>query len=206
MAHISSIGAAVFTSLAMSGLVTTGVAASLNKAAVDTIIADEDGSTQMGYFNTLTSVRQYTLFPNVRAFPAIGQPANIVKVPAFGQKTSSTVSGQADAPNLEITVNYVPSEWVKGASGTALGNAVGDGKQRLFRLALLTSDVTGVVTSASLSEQDSAAGGFGTSENSQFFWVGKMESLLVTPSLTDASTAVISFSIQSDFMGAFTTT
>jgi hypothetical protein len=204
MAHISSIGAAVFTTLAMSGTVTAGVAASLSSGDVATIIADAaDGSEAQGKFVTSSSIRSYSLFPNVRAFPAIGQPANIVKVPAYGQKTSSTVSGQADAPSLEITVNYVPTEWLKGASGTAIGNAVGDGKQRLFRLALCTSEPT-VTSGVALSKYDSAAGGFGTTENSQFFWVGKLESLLVTPSLTDASTAVLSFSIQSDFMGAYT--
>jgi hypothetical protein len=207
MAHVSSISAAMFSGMAMSGLVTTGNAASLSSANVAAIVgAATDTARQtaaQAYFNTLTSVRQYSLFPNVRSFPAIGAPSNVVNVPVFGQKTAQTISGQANPPALDVSVNYTATDWLKGTTGTGLGNAVGDGLQRLFRFTLLAADPV-VTTSATLSKFDSAAGGFGTAENSQYFWVGKLESLLVTPSLTDATTATCSMSIQSDFYGPYT--
>jgi hypothetical protein len=208
MSHISSIGAALFTNLAVSGLVTSNVAANLSPANISAIVnAASDAARQTAlaaYFVTTTSIRQYTLLNNVRDFPAVGTPSNIVNVPVYGQKQSQTIGGQSDAPQIELTINYVPADWAKGASGTALGNMVGDGLARVWRFSLLNADPS-VTATASLSKYDSATGGFGTTENTQYYWIGKLESLLVTPSLTDATTATVGFSVQSDFYGAYTT-
>ena len=46
---------------------------------------------------------------NLREFPSVGTPANIVNVPQYGQSISSQISGQADAPTLEFTLNYIPT-------------------------------------------------------------------------------------------------
>jgi hypothetical protein len=46
--------------------------------------------------------------------------------------------------------------------------------------------------------------GLGTVQNSQYYWIGKMDALQVTPQLTDANTATVTITIQSAFFGAYT--
>jgi hypothetical protein len=130
----------------------------------------------------------------------MGTPANIVKVPTYGQKTSSSIQGQADAPQLEVDMNFVASDWAKDTGTILLGNAVGDGKQYVFRFTLLNAEPTG----NGATKYAATVSGLGTVQNSQYYWIGKMEALLVTPSLTDANTAKLSMSIQSSFFGAYT--
>jgi hypothetical protein len=43
-----------------------------------------------------------------------------------------------------------------------------------------------------------------TPANTHFYWKGKIEAILVNPSLTDATTATITISTQSDFFGPHT--
>jgi hypothetical protein len=196
MAHINSIGTAMFTDLSVAtGVVASGVAASPAPATLD-------AAGFQALFSTETSAAGgFSRVKNVRDFPAIGTPANIVNVPVYGSTTSQTVQGQADAPSLEVTINYVPADWAKGVGGTALGNMVGDGTQRAWRFTLAQTDSLGTTAATKYA---SVAAGLGTIQNSQFFFVGKLESLLVTPSLTDATTATLAFSIQSQFYGPFT--
>jgi hypothetical protein len=210
MSHLTSIAAAMFTDLSVAVTSCSG-----GVAGVSAIPAVASAANLNALFTTATSVPTYLTVGNVREFPAVGAPANIVNVPVFGQRTSQTVGGQADAPSLEVTINYIPSEWTKGASastfvnnsrtvvGTEYGNMIGDGKSRVWRMALMASAI-GITQTATLSNLDGVAGGLGSVANSQFYWFGKIESLLVTPSLTDATTGVLAFSIQSDFYGPFT--
>lgn len=174
MAHINSIGAGIFSALAVN---TTPLASS---AAGDT------AAELKALFATSASFAE---IKNVREFPQIGTPANIVNVPVYGQKTSSQIQGQSDAPNLELTINYIPSEW---AVGTDLGDMVGDGNQYAFQFSLLNSKP------ASL---QAAVTGLGTVKNSNFYFVGKVEALLISPQLTDANQATLTLSIQGDFFG-----
>lgn len=211
MAHISSIGAALFTDLAVAYTATS------SGVATAAMPATYDNSGFAALFVTSTGNCKYFRIQNVREFPAVGTPANIVNVPVFGQKQSQTIQGQADAPSLEVTINFVPSEWAKGTtsttwssgvisvSGNELGNMVGDGIKRAWRLALLGAAPSATL-GASQSHYDSNSGGLGTASggNSVYYWTGKLEALLVTPSLTDAMTAKLTFSIQSDFYGAYT--
>jgi len=44
----------------------------------------------------------------------------------------------------------------------------------------------------------------GSNNNSQWYWQGKVEALLINPQLTDANTATLTISVQSEFYGAFT--
>jgi hypothetical protein len=203
MAHISSIGAAMFTDLS----VITGTVIAGKAETSPTQPATKDATGFQSLFTTATSVSKYAKINNVREFPAIGAPANIVSVPVYGQKQGQSIGGQADAPSLEITINFVASEWAKGNTGTtpasALANMVGDGISRVWRFTLMNADSTATVT-ASLGQYDSVAGGLGTTQNSQYYFFGKLESLLVTPSLTDATTATLAISVQSDFYGAYT--
>jgi hypothetical protein len=208
MAHISSIGAAMFTDLSViTGTVTSG------KAEVSpTQPATKDAAGFQALFSTNVATpfaAKYAKISNVREFPAIGAPANIVSVPVYGQKQGQSIGGQSDAPSLEVTINFVASDWAKAAAGTtpesSLANMVGDGISRVWRFTLMNADTTGsTVSGASQSKYDSNAGGLGTTQNSQYYFFGKLESLLVTPSLTDATTATIAISVQSDFYGAYT--
>jgi hypothetical protein len=138
--------------------------------------------------------------------PALGTPANIVKVPVYGQAQTQSIGAQSDAPDLELTVNYNPSVWAKGTgvfhntstsvAGVApLGNIVADGTNKVFQVALLNAKPT---------TSDCTATGLGTVKNALIYFVGKVESLLVTPARDDAMTATVALSIQSDFYGPYT--
>jgi len=137
---------------------------------------------------------EFVRIKNIREFPAIGTPPNVVNVPVYGSKTSQQIQGQADAPSVELSLNFVGEDWQDTADW--LGSKVGDGLQYCFRFALLNAEPTG--------GYGSVAGEIGTVENSQYFWIGKMEALLVNPQLTDANTATVTITVQSDFYGAFT--
>jgi len=124
--------------------------------------------------------------PSVRDFPAVGTPANIVNVPVYGQATSSQVQGQADAPTLEVTVNYIANDM------TAFHALIGT--QGVFRFTM----------AAGILALDDSLGTTWTTENTEFYFIGKIEAILVTPSLTDATTATLTLSTQSDFFGPAT--
>jgi hypothetical protein len=179
MAHITSIGAGIYSALAVN---TTAITSA---TAVDTL------TELVALFGDDTSFKE---IKNVREFPQIGTPANIVNVPTYGQKTSQQIQGQSDAPNLEVTINYVPSEWDPTVVG-GLGAKVGDGKQYAFQFSLLNTKPASLETNAA---------GLGANANSNFYFVGKLEALLVSPQLTDANQATLTLSIQSEFFGPAT--
>jgi len=194
MAHINSIGAGMFSDLAVAKPATPPTFTSLDTegefVALFASEIDSVGGTPAA--NTFVRIK------NVREFPSMGTPPNIVNVPTYGQKTSQQIQGQSDAPSLEVTVNFVPTEW---ASGTLLGAMVGDGNQYAFRFTLMNSAPTGTTAATKYA---SLAAGLGTTQNSEYYWVGKIEALLVNPQLTDANTATVTMSIQSAFYGAYT--
>lgn len=189
MAHISSIGAAMYSDLSF------GVGTTL-------VPATYDASGFAGLFTTLDTTPTATAvsggfvrMKDVREFPAMGTPPNVVKVPVFGQSTSQSIQGQADAPSLEITVNYVAVDW---DDLTGLGYFVNDGVKRPFRFTLLQEDP------GAASSYASSMTGFGNKNHTTFYWLGKIEAVQVKPSLTDATTATVTLTAQSDFYGAFT--
>jgi hypothetical protein len=194
MAHITSIGAGMFSDMAVAVPQTQMTSAQLS--ALDTatefqaLFADEIQSV-----GGTKATGTFTRIKNVREFPSMGTPPNIVNVPVYGSKTSQQIQGQADAPSIELTVNYVPADW---AAGSILGDAVGDGKQYVFRFVLMNAEPI------AYSSEATATQGIGSVANSQYYWVGKIEALQVNPQLTDANTATVTVSIQSEFFGAFT--
>jgi hypothetical protein len=195
MAHISSIGAGMFSDLSVAVPSTPPAFTTLDtETEFEALFASEiesAGGTKAA--NTFVRVK------NVREFPAMGTPPNIVNVPTYGQKSSQQVQGQSDAPSMEVTLNFVPSDWADEASNI-LGSMVGDGNQYVFRFALLNTESTGT----GVTKYASTAAGLGTVQNSCYYWVGKIEALQVNPQLTDANTATLTISIQSDFYGAWT--
>ena len=195
MAHIASIGAGMFSDMAVATPATDFTQSTL--AALDTAAEFQTlFATEIQTNGGTKAAGSFVRMKNVREFPSMGTPPNIVNVPVYGSKTSQQIQGQSDAPSIELTVNYVPADW---ASGTILGNMVGDGKQYVFRFALLNAQP---LSYASVS--GTPASGIGSVQNSQYYWVGKVEALQVNPQLTDANTATITISIQSQFFGAYT--
>lgn len=192
MAHINSIGAGVFSDLSVC-VDATEIAAAIASPTQTTLKACFAAALTNGSAPTATT-GEFIRIKNVREFPSMGTPPNVVNVPVYGSKTSQQIQGQSDAPSMEITVNYVGTDWQ--ATANYLGNMVGDGIQRVFRFSLLNSEPTGGYASA--------VGELGTVENSQYFWIGKIEALQVNPQLTDSNTATITFTIQSKFYGAYT--
>lgn len=191
MAHITSIGAGVFSDLSVA-IDAAQIAAALatpTEANLKLAFAAElaNGSAPTA------STGEFIRIKNVREFPSMGTPPNIVNVPVYGSKTSQQIQGQSDAPTIELTLNYVGTDWQNTTN--SLGKFVGDGVQRLFRFTLLNTEPTGYA---------SIVGELGSVENTQYFWFGKIEALLVNPQLTDANTATITITIQSPFYGAFT--
>lgn len=198
MAHISSIGAGMYSDLAVSTPLTPMSAAAL--AALDT--AAEFAALFASEIESVGGTKAANTFvriKNVREFPAMGTPPNVVNVPVYGSATSQQIQGQADAPSMEITLNFVAADWAKEASNI-LGSMVGDGNQYVFRFSLLNAEPTGT----GATKYASTTAGLGTVQNSEYYWIGKLEALQVTPQLTDANTATVTITIQSDFYGAYT--
>ena len=171
MAHITSIGAGIYSAMAV------------NTTEITDLTSVDDLTELVGKF---TSAATFTEIKNVREFPQIGTPANIVNVPVYGQKTSSQVQGQSDAPSLEVTVNYVAEDMqpIHALIGTEL----------VFRFMMAESAVT----------PDQGAASTLSTANTEFYFKGKIEAILVNPQLTDATTATVTLSAQSDFFGPAT--
>lgn len=193
MAHINSIGAGVFSDMSIAAPATAPSFGTLDTAAeFHALFATEIPST-----GGTKAANTFVRVSNVREFPSMGTPPNIVNVPTYGQKSSQQVQGQSDAPSMEIKLNYVPADW---AAATILGDMVGDGQLHVFRFSLLNSEPTGTADT----KYASTVAGLGTVQNSLFYWIGKVEALLVDPQLTDANTATVTLSVQSKFFGAYT--
>lgn len=195
MAHITSIGAGLFSDLAIAVPSSAPTYSSLDTAAEFAALF----ATEIESIGGTKAANTFVRVKNVREFPAMGTPANVVNVAVYGQKSSQQVQGQSDAPSMEITLNYVPADWAKDATNI-LGSMVGDGNQYVFRFSLLNSEPTG--TGATKHATTSA--GVGTVANSLYYWIGKVEALMVNPQLTDANTATITITVQSSFYGAYT--
>jgi hypothetical protein len=174
MTHIASLGSGIFSYLDIYD-------GSVNPSA-------ETATGYAGLFITANN-SDIKRMPSVREFPSIGTPANIVNVPVYGQNTSSQIQGQADAPTLEVTVNYVASDMTP--FHTLVGTEV------YFRFMMCTQ----ATTLAASTNSSAAALTYG---NTEFYFKGKIEAILVNPALTDATTATVTLSAQSDFFGPAT--
>lgn len=192
MAHIGSIGAGLYSDLSVAvdaAEIATAIATPSEanfKACFAAVLANGSAPT--------ATTGEFIRIKNVREFPSMGTPPNIVNVPVYGQASSQQIQGQSDAPTMEITLNFIGTDWQDTTN--YLGAMVGDGVQRVFRFTLLNTIPTGGYAST--------VGELGAVANSQYFWVGKLEALQVNPQLTDANTATITITVQSDFYGAYT--
>lgn len=197
MAHISSIGAGLYSSLMVFGTQTgTGGSAAfslgsaLTRASTGFTIAQSNPGAYSFPHSAAVSTAAPFVVPNVRELPAVGTPANVVNVPRYGSTTSLQITGQADAPSLEFTFNYVP-----GALQRALQADVGSGTTRTFVVRLANG-------SAGAATGGTALGA--TVEFNDFVFNATVSSFLVTPSLTDSNQATMSLAVSTDIDGPLT--
>jgi hypothetical protein len=176
MALHTSIGAGTFSALAVS------------KDPVPSTLP----TNAAGWEALFATVGDFDEIKSIREMPTFGTPANIIKVPQFGVTQSLSIGAQPDAPDLELTLNFVASDW---AAGTTLADYVKLKTQRVFQFSLLYAKPASLAA---------AVGGLGTVDNANIYFVGRLESLLIEPSLSDSNTATLALSIQSDFFGPFT--
>jgi hypothetical protein len=176
MALQTSIGAGTFSALTYANVV------------VPTTLPSSAASWQALF----ATIGDFTEIKDIREMPTFGTPANIVKVPQFGVAQSLSIGAQSDAPDLELTLNYIPSRF---AIGQQIKTDLDSKASRIFRFSLLYAKPTNLAD---------ATTGIGTVQNSSIYFVGKMESLQIMPSLSDSNTATLALSIQSDFFGPYT--
>ena len=162
MALITNIGAGIFTSLKFK--------------ADNNFTLPTNDTTHQAFIASSGDFNGSTEITNAREFPSFGKPANIVNVPNYGQSISSQIQGQADAPTMEFTVNYVPS--VHGA----IQALVQDGNTYVYQIDLKNAE---------------------TGDNAAFYVKGQFASFEVSPNLTDSNQATITMSTQGDYVGPF---
>jgi len=189
MAHISNIGAAKFTTLDY----VPNTAANANSAAADlhALFASNSSTAIAGGADEAVEAAVVHV-GNIREFPSLGTPANVVNVPVYGQATSSQVSGQSDAPTLEFTLNYVPADH---ASIDALRKAA---TRLCFRVRIADADITTDASGVMLADD--------SDKFADFYFFGTVASFEIAPSLSDSLQATMALTIEGDFSGPFSLT
>jgi len=202
MTHINTIGVGLYSDVAYSTDLTTG-AWTLDKAQSLTTFTEANWKA---LFQTEVAVNvaggitgKFRRITNIREMPQMGTPPNIVNVPNYGGKVSKQIQGQADSPTFEITMNFVPQDWITSAN--YLGEYVGKSSAWPFRFTLLNADPT---TSGATKYASLTGSGLATVQNTQYFFGGKLEALQINPQLTDSNTAILTISLQTELWGPFT--
>ena len=156
-----------------------------------------DGIRDLNSDSTTVDFRSYFLDPDniiemnsIRDMPQFGVPANIVKVNEFGIAVSKSIQVQADAPDLEFTLNLVPQDF-DSATTSGIGSIVGDNTTRLICVNGLSSELN----------NSTLRNAVGSVDNWQMFFLGRVESRLVSPMRDDATQVTLAMSSQSDFWG-----
>jgi len=188
MAHLSNLSSSIYTTLTYVPADTNTTGALVRPtspmgwrsrfvaipANATTISAAEYGDSATAVANRMASVRE---------FPAFGNPANIVNVPVYGQNISSQVVGQADAPTLEFTLNYIPTLHY-GLDGQRR-----DGNMLNFRIRIATAE-------RHVDGQDA-------DQYADFYFQARVASLLITPSLSDSTQATIALAVTGEIAGPY---
>jgi hypothetical protein len=176
MALHTSIGAGTFSALAV---------------AKDPVPATLPANAA-GWEALFATVSDFDEIKSIREMPTFGTPANIIKVPQYGVTQSLSIGAQPDAPDLELTLNYIAADW---APTQTLATYLASKRSCVFQFSLLYAKPASLAA---------AAAGLGTVQNANIYFVGRLESLMIEPSLSDSNTATLALSIQSDFFGPFT--
>ena len=186
MAHINNIGASIYTRIdyVPGSISTADRAAPLNLAAKFESAAAADGVPA-------TTEAAVVAIEGIREFPSLGTPSNIVNVPQYGQSISSQIQGQADAPSLEFTFNYIPTNHY------TLDALRKSGTNLVFRVRLSNTEDGGVQATPASDA---------TTEYEDIYFQGTIASFEIVPALTDATQANIALTIDGDFEGPFSYT
>ena len=204
MPNISSIGAGIYTSLAYVNLpVVDGAGDASNVGRGATV------DTWAGFFETRGSTgglsdgdqvswsvgASAAAFGRIREFPNLGIPANVVNVPQYGQGASSQIAGQSDAPSLDFTFNYVPTEHA------FISTLRESGESKLFRIRLSNAqqaeDTSGVILPYEVVD----GSGSDMREFSDFFLFGSVASFEIVPNLTDSNQLNVTLTIDGEMKG-----
>jgi len=197
MAHSQSIGAGMYTILSMANPALLPSIEEIELSGTRQDDLDAMFATEVANVGGAAADGNFVRLRNIREFPGLGTPPNLINVPVFGQPTSVQVQGQADPISFELGVNFVGSELDEA---TIIGGAVGDGKLKLFRVVILQAKPSGV----GATQYASTSAGVGTVGNSIYYFFGKLEATTVQPNLTDADQSTYTVSIQSQFFGLYT--
>lgn len=200
MAHINALSAVKFTSLSYSEA-GAGQAWSrpTNATGWQALFESANGTlTAQSVSGGGTATPSTELVGSVREFPNLGTPANIVNVPVYGQSISSQVGGQADAPTLEFTVNYVPTQHAR------IETLRESSKEVAWRVRLTDAEDARI----QFTESDTARQTIQDSDDlyDDFFFLGTVQSFEIIPSLDDSMTATFTVSINGDFEGPYSET
>jgi hypothetical protein len=183
MAHINNIGASIYTRIDyVPGSISTADRATTTNLSgkFESVLAADD--------TIATVAAGVVAIEGIREFPSLGTPSNIVNVPQYGQSISSQIQGQADAPSLEFTFNYIPTEHF------ALDTLRKAGTNLVFRVRLSNTEDGGV--------QATPAANAAT-EYEDIYFQGTIASFEIVPALTDATQANLALTIDGDFEGPF---
>jgi hypothetical protein len=183
MAHINNIGASIYTRIDyVPGSISTADRATTTNLSgkFESVLAADD--------TIATVAAGVVAIEGIREFPSLGTPSNIVNVPQYGQSISSQIQGQADAPSLEFTFNYIPTEHF------ALDTLRKAGTNLVFRVRLSNTEDGGVQATPAA---DAAT------EYEDIYFQGTIASFEIVPALTDATQANLALTIDGDFEGPF---
>jgi hypothetical protein len=173
----------------------TGGQYSFMAVCVDPTVIPLNVDTEAEAKECFNAANKFVEIPNIREFPSFGTPPNIVNVPIFGQPISGQVQAQSDAPNLTLTVNYTPDQW---GPATPLGLMVGDGKPYVFQLSLCSAKPPSLIAAP-------GATGLGNVGNASWYFAGRIDSIQINTSVSDAVTAEIAMSMPTGrFFGPYT--
>ena len=120
MAHLNSITATQYTKFAISRKPIPDGFCDTEKEYYDLFRGE------MLDHASVTGLKEQSIvyLESMRDIPQTGTPANIVKVPVYGEDQSFSIGAQPDSPDLEFTLNLEPEAWaVQSAPTTAATTA-----------------------------------------------------------------------------------
>ena len=222
MPNISSIGAGIYTSLAymdMPVVATAGTAGvSVGRGDTPSVWASEFETRKTADYSGLTEgdllnwepgnatqdanvlLRDAKAFGRIREFPNLGIPANVVNVPQYGQGSSSQIAGQSDAPSLDFTFNYVPSDH------GFISDMRESGEAHLFRVRLSNAEqveeALGLITPHEIKSGTTSD----MREFSDFYFFGSVASFEIVPNLTDSNQLNVTLTIDGEMAGPYSYT
>ena len=181
----STLASFLFSEFAYSNNATSYTDTAIATARTTASIAGWETLLESQETSTSGTDASFQTVTNIVTLPTIGEAANIVNVPIYGQASSSQISAQADAANVEIVLAYAVSVH------DALRTLNRDGIRRLFRIRLAPAELPATVTTST--------------DFADFYFLGQVAGFTITDSLTDAARMNITMTREGDFGGPLST-